>query len=178
MASPSEQPSRPRRPHYSRFSQTRKSELPLTSQDPLERLQQLKATGFYDFVFVWNKFRDGIMCEGEVFYNVNKQRRVLEKRSRFVLTEDPAVAQRVVASMLLFELGLDPDSKDKGRWLDSREVEQKFQEGVAQDEEARAEEEELNNQMQRITQVGLKFANVAIEKLLGGTLQEEANQKN
>ena len=165
-----------RGPRQSRFTRSRKSELTLTNDVPLARIEQLKQTKFYDYEFLWNQFLDGIMCEGEIFYKMNGARRVVVKSSRFVLTDDVKVAQNVVAAIMLQEIGLDPQSKDPANWIDSSTLKQRYEEAVAdsareaeEEEELKEEEAKLNDQMQHLTQVGLKFANIAIEKLMGGS---------
>lgn len=99
----------------SRSSQIQNCSIVLTEKEPLARLKQLCRQGKYRFQFSWDRFQNGHMCECQIYYSTSKRgrREQLIKVAQFVETDSHVEAQRVVAEIILSDLGLfSEDSND------------------------------------------------------------------
>ncbi len=85
----------------------------LTEMNPLDRLKELCRQGKYRYNITWDAFKNGFMCECELFYFLTKRRRQTLKRwTCWVETSDLREAQCTVVAGLLDEMGLGVDSND------------------------------------------------------------------
>lgn len=88
-------------------------EIVLTEIDPMKRLKQFATQGRYKYRFNWDQFKNGVMCELELTYQLQgSQRRTLVKEVYFVRDGDVEYAQNVLASIVLDRLGLGPEEED------------------------------------------------------------------
>ena len=81
----------------------------LTHSDPVKRLKEFCKKGKYYHQIKWDKYANGFMLECEVSYNLGRhghKRRVLAKEARWVETDNLIEGQRVIAAILLDNLGL------------------------------------------------------------------------
>ena len=78
----------------------------LTQTDPLDRLQELCKQGNYRYKFNWDKFQNGIMIECELFYFLNRSRRILHQEAKFIKSKDLSHVKRVIATSILQNIGL------------------------------------------------------------------------
>ncbi len=90
----------------------------LTHTDPIKRLKEFCRAGKYYHQIKWDKYANGFMFECEVSYNLGRyghnRRRVLVKEVRWVETDNLIEGQRVIAAILLDNLGLGvPDDSEE-----------------------------------------------------------------
>ena len=82
----------------------------LTHTDPIKRLKKFCKAGKYYHQIKWDKYANGFMFECEVAYNLGRhghnRRRVLIKEVRWVETDNLIEGQRVIAAILLDNIGL------------------------------------------------------------------------
>lgn len=122
---PEKKPSTHPRPNIS--SRTIK----LTHSDPVKRLKEFCKQGKYYHHMKWDKFANGYMVECEVAYNLGRyghiRRRILTKEARWVETGDLLEAQRVVAAVLLDNLGVGISEDGE-----ENEIQEEIEEDVSQ----------------------------------------------
>ncbi len=98
----------------------------LTHSDPIKRLKEFCRAGKYYHQIKWDKYANGFMFECEVTYNLGRhghnRRRVLIKEVRWVETDNLIEGQRVIAAILLDNIGLGVP----GGFSDEEESDEEF----------------------------------------------------
>lgn len=84
----------------------KKVDLVLESTDPLERLSELEKKGRYNVKFNWDEFGNGIIAICEVYYIINKKKKMVAHGSTFVPTDEVEHAKKVVAALVLDRMNL------------------------------------------------------------------------
>lgn len=107
----------------------------LTHTDPIKRLKEFCKAGKYYHHIKWDKFANGFMFECEVVYNLGRyghnRRRVLVKEVRWVETDNLIEGQRVIAAILLDNLGLGvPDDGECEGEEEIEDISQDFTKAV------------------------------------------------
>jgi len=106
----------------------------LTHSDPIKRLKEFCKQGKYYHQIKWDKFANGFMIECEVFYNLgsygHNKRRVLTKEVRWVEKDDLLESKRVIAAILLDNLGVGVSDDSENNEEIEEDVSQDFAKAV------------------------------------------------
>ena len=82
----------------------------LTHTDPIKRLKEFCKQGKYFHQINWDRYANGFMFNCEITYNFGRhgysKRRVLAREARWVETDDLMEGKRVIAAILLDNIGL------------------------------------------------------------------------
>lgn len=94
------------------------TELNLSAIKPLERLKEFTSIGKYRYQFHWDKFKNGVMMEGKIYYIFKGKMRTLTKEARWVPTLDIETAKMVISACILQNLGLGFDEPEEENLTD------------------------------------------------------------
>ena len=92
-----------------RSDELKEINLVLEENDPLKRLSELCDKGKYKYRFTWDKFKNGIMCTCEIYYFINKNKRIVISKSSWISTHRLNEAQSYTASVVLSALKFGPE---------------------------------------------------------------------
>lgn len=88
------------------------TELSLTKTEPYDRLKQFCKLGNYRYHIFWDKFSNGVLITCEVFYFINRQKKIIHRETQFVLCDNKNInyPKNIICESFLHNLGLSQNT--------------------------------------------------------------------
>lgn len=90
-----------------RYEQVAGKSINLRETDPVNRLEELCLQGSYRHGFTWDKFANGLMITGTIYFVAKGMRQVIVNESHFILGNDLEEAKAIIADKMLTRIGLE-----------------------------------------------------------------------
>jgi hypothetical protein len=159
-----------------KFRQLSNRTLSLKEKIPIQRLFELCRIGSYRYHFHWDRFSNGIMITCELFYFLNRQKKIVHRETQFVESKDIHYAKNVICESLLHNIGLGFTISDSEEYNLSSESEENSSFSFDEDDVENIIKEELQSGMSSTLNKVMEQTGHTIQDMITDTTDENTKE--